>query len=495
MSAWELKVIAAEAQRLLALAVKDAGLREELRALAEDILRATEGSLPLTTTTASPRLSPVTKALPAAVEPLRELTLGRSRASPPGIPPVPTEMPQPLVADVDLAEIMSRCRLNAEGARRAAARQRRIREGDAAEAEISLEDPEIVAAANRLADHFYWMNSPPSKPAEIALLDDVGGCFEAVAGAIALILDADIIRPGRLERSLPLLAEAQSALRTAIQGIQAPNDPDQLAVFEWLKRTAAQHHVYIKRHMRADDLADSTRWRDLLDRIAKVDARFQKTRRRSQKEGAWIDRVRRQLELIGESQGAEPDWQELIKTIDEMVGEGIAPSNSEIRELLLPVIDELPDRDELPPGFRLVLREIDRFLANRTPSSVAAAAPEPTAEVKEAKRLLEGRSAVLIGGICRRESQKLLKTSLGLRELTWIETREHQSIGAFEFPIARADVALVLLAIRWSSHAFGDVKQFCDRYGKPLVRLPGGYSPNQVAAQILSQCSGQLGAG
>ena len=52
-----------------------------------------------------------------------------------------------------------------------------------------------------------------------------------------------------------------------------------------------------------------------------------------------------------------------------MVTEGIAPSNSEIRELLLPVIDELPDRDELPPGFRLVLREIDRFLATRTPSA------------------------------------------------------------------------------------------------------------------------------
>jgi hypothetical protein len=53
---------------------------------------------------------------------------------------------------------------------------------------------------------------------------------------------------------------------------------------------------------------------------------------------------------------------------------------------------------------------------------------------------------------------------------------------------------LVLLAIRWSSHAFGDVKQFCDRHGKPLVRLPGGYSPNQVAAQILAQGSEQLGS-
>ena len=49
-----------------------------------------------------------------------------------------------------------------------------------------------------------------------------------------------------------------------------------------------------------------------------------------------------------------------------------------------------------------------------------------------------------------------------------------------------------LLAIRWSSHGFGEVKDFCDRYGKPLVRLPGGYNPNQVAHQILTQIGDRL---
>jgi hypothetical protein len=105
-----------------------------------------------------------------------------------------------------------------------------------------------------------------------------------------------------------------------------------------------------------------------------------------------------------------------------------------------------------------------------------------------------GRSVVLIGGIRRPYAQKLLTADLGLKELVWIETREHQSVKRFESAIARADVALVLLAIRWSSHGFGDVKQFCDEYGKPLVRLPGGYSPNQVAAQIVLQAGGPFGA-
>ena len=79
--------------------------------------------------------------------------------------------------------------------------------------------------------------------------------------------------------------------------------------------------------------------------------------------------------------------------------------------------------------------------------------------------------------------------------MIWIETKEHQSIESFKPMIARPDVVVVLLAIRWSSHAFGEIRHLCDRHGKPLVRLPGGYSPNQVAAQILAQCSEQLLAG
>jgi hypothetical protein len=51
---------------------------------------------------------------------------------------------------------------------------------------------------------------------------------------------------------------------------------------------------------------------------------------------------------------------------------------------------------------------------------------------------------------------------------------------------------VVLLAIRWSSHSFGEVKDFCDRYGKLLVRLPAGYNPNQVAVQILQQIGNRL---
>jgi hypothetical protein len=163
-----------------------------------------------------------------------------------------------------------------------------------------------------------------------------------------------------------------------------------------------------------------------------------------------------------------------------------------LRELLIPIHADLPELDELPQRFVLVLREINRFLEGRISPQEVGAPAVLTSEVVEAARFLSGRSVVLIGGIRRPDAHAMLKEALKLRDLVWIETREHESIEKFEPFVARPDVALVLLAICWSSHSYGDVKRFCDRYDKPMARLPGGYNPNQVAAQILSQCSEQL---
>lgn len=56
----------------------------------------------------------------------------------------------------------------------------------------------------------------------------------------------------------------------------------------------------------------------------------------------------------------------------------------------------------------------------------------------------------------------------------------------------RSGVAVDLLSIRWSSQFYGDVRVFCERHKRPLVRLPAGYNANQVASQILEQCSDRL---
>jgi hypothetical protein len=387
--------------------------------------------------------------------------------------------------------IEARWRKKAEWARWAAECQRRLRQGYDFGAQEVPSDPELSDWVIRLTDDFYWSQaSKASQQADLSLLDDVGGCYEAAA--LALSLSCSWAQgPKLFDQALPLIAEAQSALRVALRRAGAGEDGDQAEIFDWLKTTAAVQRVYIKRFMRADDEADPERWPDLLARIEKLADRHGPTGRASQQE-ALVGQLQARLDALRESGMAEAEWRAVIETIDGMVKGGLPPSNRAVRELLLPLVNELPDIDDMPPGFHQVLREIDRFLAARSATAESPGVHEPGAEVKEVARLLCGRSVVMIGGSRRRAAQESLERAFGLKGLIWIETKEHQAVGAFEPVIARPDVALVLLAIRWSSHAFKDVKPICEIHHTPLVRLPGGYSPNQVAAQILSQRSGQL---
>ncbi len=424
-----------------------------------------------------------------AREPLRELTLGRSRSTP--------GTSDQLAHDTSLADtvadaiegIAAHCRAKAEAARWAAERQRRIHEGYGWTDDDAPADTAMIEWAEELTDAFYWANATDAAGSpEISLLDHVGGCFETLAEAVAFVKDEQD-RGRILERSLKLLAEAQSSLRQSLRILGAPDDLDQLAIYEWLRATAARHRIFIQRFMRADDLANPSNWPGLFNRIESAAG----NRSQSERQRALLEDLRTRIRHIknpGEASGQ--DWNAVVLAAADIVAAGVKPSNRELRDLLLPVIDELPDLEGSPPGFRLVLREVDRYLATRQTPMTAVASYSPTGEVDQAASLLSGHSVVLIGGVRHPDAQKLLRTALRLKDVVWIETREHQSIKRFESAIARADVALVLLAIRWSSHAFGDVRQYCDRYGKPLVRLPGGYSPNQVAAQIVTQAGEQL---
>jgi hypothetical protein len=400
------------------------------------------------------------------------------------------------VADEDLPLIAARCGLKAEGARWAATRQRLLKDGVDFHTEIEPHDHEIIARAKALPDCFLWMchrNGPV--PADLARYADLAGCFEA-AGAAAALLAGAAQSPGGhsvLARAFDLAAEAQSALRVAIANIGGNPDGDQLRLFNWLRATGATRGIWISRFMRQDDPADPAGWTQLQDRLRQLDATLQLFKDRDRRRRKLTDKIRYHLKRIHADAGADhaSDWQTIVSAVEELVENGVPPSNAELRELLLPVLDDLPEAVDPPKNFRLVLREIDRYLAARPPEPETAAPAAPAEAVRRAAGLLSGRAAVLIGGERRPQAAEALATALGLQEVIWVEGRE-QTYTAFEPHVARPDVAVVLLAIRWSSHGFGEVREFCEKYGKPLVRLPGGYSPNQVAFHIISQVGERL---
>ncbi len=493
-------------ERIAPLAADDAQFRGNLRRLAQALLALTETpaeqQVPIRAEPAEPVVAAIhMESLGAALTLGERMSPGEAGSSErlPGNDAI--ELPagwhrRQAITDADLPLIADRCRLKAEGARWAATRQRRLREGADYDTEIEPKDREIIEHAKSLPDCFLWMNHPSGpSPTDLSLLDDVAGCFDAVAAAIALVREVlDDLEGNRdaFEQALDLLAEAQSSLRGAIDVIDGPRDNEQQKVYGWLRATAGQRQIFIQRYMRIDDVADPTGWSDLAARILVLDARLQESRQREKRQQARVQRVRYHIKRIMTEGGSRHDWEVAVQSIEEMIEAGMPPSNREIRELLLPVVENLPELDPMPPGFQLAVRELDRFLANRTPVAEVEAACEPTAEVKEAARRLAGKTVVLIGGDRRPHAQQALKAAFGIKDLVWIATREHEPLEGFEPYIARDEVAIVLLAIRWSSHSFGEVKDFCDRYGKLLVRLPAGYNPNQVAVQILQQIGNRL---
>jgi len=512
----DLAVMAAKLlQRLLVLASEDHELRSHVRALAQQVLAAigpveapAEGTPPVAAQAADEKATPAIAAVspPLPVAPSPEILEGLQAAVQSMTSAVPVQpsvsAPGPVsqeVTDSDLPLIEERCRLKAEGARWAAKRRQRLAERADYQIEIEPLDREIIGKAKKLPDCFLWMNHPSGPlPSDLGLLDDLAGCFETTADAVALVrslLGESERKDAEFEQALNLLAEAQSALRVAVNRVGYKQDKDQLHTYLWLRGTCWRDQVYIERYMRISDEADPKEWPSLGSRIQSLDSEVRDRQERRKQHESDLKRIgyHQKALLSGDKGDHANDWRMLIETMDKMVQDGTPPSSSDLRELLLPVVDRVPDMP-LPQNFQLVMREVDRFLATRPAPQAEEEGVETAEEVKQVAKWLTGKTLVLIGGAPRPHAREALKRAFGLKEVDWVETQEHDSVSRLEPHVARPDAAVVLLAIRWSSHSFANVKQFCDSHDKPLVRLPGGYNPNQVAAQIAKQCGERLEA-
>ena len=482
--------------RLVPLVRQDEELLCTLRVAADEFLRLTASPVaasPVAALTTSKEAIAEVKPIvpdepvapPAPPAPPQHFAL----PSAPGIE-IPISFRRLLNEENNLQLIETRARLKAEGARWAATRDRLLREGANYYTDIEPRDRDIIERARSIENCFLWMNNSSSPvPADLQTWEDVAGCFDAAAMIVVIVRQViekgDEYR-GFLEKAIDLTAEAQSALRMAVDMVGAKPDSDQLGLFNWLRQMAVEQQVYIQRYMRLDDPADPTKWNDLQERIGRLDGEINAIRQRDKLRTKVLKQGQFHARIIREGKGKDHDWKKVIEAVEGLVAQGTPHSSTEFRDMLMPIADDLPDGVELSEGFQRVLKEVDRHLAAQT-----VPAPhflrEVSEEVRTAASLYKGKTLVLIGGDRRPNAYEALKSAFGLKELIWISTREHESTDYFIPYIARADVDAVLLAIRWSSHSYGDVKGICDKYGKEFFRLPAGYNPNQVAHQLLQQ--------
>jgi hypothetical protein len=344
-----------------------------------------------------------------------------------------------------------------------------------------------------------WMCRPESPTPELSLMQVVAECYRNSARATRLVVQIrGKYSPASQEytAALNLLAESLSALRAAITDIDEYVDPDQNAMFLWLRSETFSSSVFVERHMRLDDPANPQDWLDLQTRLNQLESRIEQTAKAERDRVAGLNKAKYHVGKLGRVAADElaGHWQKIIDAATQLVQGGMKPSNVELRDILLPCVDQLPENEiQSSAEFDLVLREIDRYLASRETEDPQPAVPPPSPDVLVVRPALVGKALVLIGGQERRASANALSEAFGLSRIDWQSSKPHESHYNFEAAISRADVVVVLLAIRFSSHSFSEVSSFCDTHRKPLVRLPGGYSPNQVAAMIRRQAGKQLG--
>ena len=456
------------------------------RAVAAELERPVEAPAP----PAEPSRPPI-PITPSTAPPARWRPFEWTPVSP---PPVPVYAPavNGALTLLPLPVLATRCRVKADAARLVARRLAGV--GDVAAEQAALE-----ARAGKLPDCDLWMLGPNGGATAPRVWDDLAGAFDLGAAAADLLdkwgHDASPDSARTAPDVLAVAAEAQSTLLYAVADARmVQKDFEQVQLFAHVRQEAKDRSIFIRKYLKREDRADPANWRDVLGRVSETAARLQSTGDRSKNRLKLLGNLRYKLRKIADRPDqAVEEWPRVVEMLDEVVADGLPPSSVELRDLLLPILDHLPD-DDLPSNVARVLREVDTYLATR-PAEEGPPAPEPPSpEVAAVAGLLRGRELVLIGGHVRPEHEAALAEAFGLSGVRWLSTPEHTSFTVFEPDVARPEVAVVLLAIRWSSHDYAEVKRFCDRYDKPLVRLPRGYNRNQVAYEILRQAGHRLRA-
>jgi len=417
---------------------------------------------------------------------------------------------QPYVTVEDLRLVARRCELKAEAARWCAERVELIEDAADYATEVQPRDHEIIRRAKELGDCFLWMSHPSApEPERTSQWNELGSSFEVAAEAIGLleqVQSSSDEHPDLFEQALELAAESQCALRDAVGNVGYNGyDDDQRRLFLWLRQTASEQSIYLSRFMRLSDHAEPSNSGDLSRRIREVGERLTCRGEMGEEVRASVDTLLTQVRRFEQcpDEEVEEAWSDIAATTVKLVDEhGLEKDHVELRGMLDPLLDDAPEMDGLPQTFEDVLDAIDTYEPdeaeevphNGQATSISGSAYDPaiSENVARVRQMLQGCSVVLIGGDARPQSKGALEQAFGLKQLLWVPSKRQEPSGDFRSYIDGEDVAMVLMAARWSSYSLVDVQQYCEEVDKPLVRLNRGYAPDLVAGEILNQVGDSL---
>lgn len=390
---------------------------------------------------------------------------------------------------VDLSLIVRRSTLKAEACSVAVTRRAAVDTAEEA-AQVARVNG-LLQRAKQLDSCFLWMLFPDREQPGDADLLQTRECYENLARACKVAQGTDgETGPDRRHSSLALLAEAQSALRAQLERTWLTR-PDQCQedAFQFLDETTTSEGIYVERHMRRSDPADPNAWADLRARLEErlsADAVRESELKRAK---TFLDKI--SFHARGAASAPDERDHHLRRIEDAISGLGalaIAPEDRRVRERLQSIARIAVDVGELP----LLARAVNCTTENRSSESRTRAFSSAVMRVRD---MLRGSVLVIVGGERRQDAVDRLVEAFEIRGVEWIVLNEHTTAAPLHAPIARADVLVVAVLIKLTGHQHSDEAAAAARIaGKALVRIPAGYSPEQIAAQILEQASDRLSA-
>ncbi len=403
-------------------------------------------------------------------------------------------------AEIDLGLVQRRCRLKAAACEVAV--RRRAAVGDpVVEPRVVDELNDMIHEAKHMPGCFLWMFYPAHEQPTDAQFGTLAHCYTALGMAAAAVSEV-MARPsgGQAEmlQVMQLLAESDSALRVALEWswLSTKPDTDQDEVHHWLKRQTTLLHVYVPRFMRVDDRADPGEAERVVADVAAI------MRRRRARADAASDinrefgRVQFHAKEIDKGNGVFSHHAGKIDAaLAALAALGVPESDRRIGERLGPAASPLATDESVPRRVRLAAQRALEALVESESPETEPMAREHSARVAELRDLIRGTNVVVVGGEARPVQRDNIRDAFDLQNVEWVQINEHASAAPLEAPIARTTTSLVLVLIKVTGHLHSDVaRDLAARYRKPLVRLPAGFNPEQVAEQALTQVGERLRA-
>ncbi len=407
--------------------------------------------------------------------------------------PSPTAAaPRPSTALPDLSLVARRCSLKALACEVAAALAEAVSPDDQSRAKAEMD--RLLEARQSLTDCFLWMFHRDYKisPLDLRMIRP---CYENLALACGIIGRVPRRNQPEYRRAVELLAEAQSAVRKALQDAWLTiTDRDQDEAFIWLDRVTDSERIFVARHMRLDDPADPSRHVDLRARLEALERELREAEARSKEGNTVLNRLRYHVMKIvkPEQDDHSHDWEVVTEALARLEELGIVAGDDRLTDALEPLLRLPEEKWEVSEESRGRLRAVREMMASDESSAAGPALvqkPE-SADVARVRDWLRGKRAVIIGGERKSHAAERIQRAFGLSELDWLELTEHGKTAPIDPPIADPSTAVVWAVVRLTGHVHMDVAaDACRKYGRPFVRLPGGYNPSQIAARTIEQAS------